>query len=342
MRLDRLPIDAECWQEYVSRSPDATPFHLPAWARTVSDAYRYRASVLVVRDAIGSVRGGLPLVCVSHLGRQPRWVALPFTDRCAPLLDPDVAAADFVRLLEAARIVERPARIEVRAELTGSAASVVGRAYYHRLDLRPGPAAVRAGFHPSQVRRNIVRARKGGVTVLRGRTEADLTRTFYRLHTLTRRRLGVPVQPRHYFSVLWSHMLQPGHGFLLTAVVDDRPAASAVFLAHGGNVVYKYGASDPALRHTRANHLLFDQAIEYAGSHGFRTFDFGRTDLADESLRTFKARWGAEESVEGCSVLGQGRDGGTQQVPSFARTVLRIAPPQLARWTGEALYRWTA
>jgi CelD/BcsL family acetyltransferase involved in cellulose biosynthesis len=124
--------------------------------------------------------------------------------------------------------------------------------------------------------------------------------------------------------------------------VGDRPAASAVFLAHGDTVIYKYGASDPMLRHTRANHLLFDRAIEHACSQGFRTFDFGRTDLADESLRAFKARWGAEETVEGCSVLGQGSDGGTAQVPSFARTVLRIAPPQLARWTGEALYRWTA
>jgi CelD/BcsL family acetyltransferase involved in cellulose biosynthesis len=342
LRLSLVPVDDREWARYVDESPAATACHLPAWARTLGLAYRYPSYAVLLRDRRGAVRGGLPVLRVSHLGRTPRWISLPFTDRCPPLLDGDVDPEELAALLDGARADLLPGRVEVRAELPGASVRRTATAWYHRLDLDRDLSAVLAGYHPSQVRRNIARARRDGIEVTTPRGQEDLTETFYRLHVLTRRRLGVPVQPRRFFELLWELVLRPGHGTLLTAYVGDRPAAAAVFLAHGGTVDYKYGASDPELRRSCANHLLFDEAIRRASAAGARTFDFGRTDLADRTLRDFKARWGAEESEEAASVVGPSATPGAHRVPPLARRVLRSSPPQVTRWTGRALYRWTA
>jgi CelD/BcsL family acetyltransferase involved in cellulose biosynthesis len=342
LSLSLVPVDDPDWCDYVAQSPDATTCHLPVWARTLALAYRYPAYAVVLRDRRGTVRGGLPVLRVAHVRRPPRWVSLPFTDRCPPLLDRDVAPEDLVTLLDRARRDLLPGSVEVRAELPGDLARPAAPAWYHRIDLDRGLEEVVAGFHPSQVRRNVARARRDGAEVRVLTAESDLTETFYGLHVLTRRRLGVPVQPRRYFALLWQHVIRPGHGHLLVAFVTDRPAAAAVFLTHGSTTVYKYGASDPELRRTRANHLLFDEAVRHAVAEGHRTFDFGRTDLADQSLREFKSRWGAVETREVCSVVGREAEPGARQVPGLARRLLRSSPPQLTRWTGQALYRWTA
>src|SRR5207253_11199806 len=103
---------------------------------------------------------------------------------------------------------------------------------------------VHAGFHRSQVQRNIKRSEREGVTVRVASRERDVTETFYALHVRTRRRLGVPVQRRRFFALLWRRLIEPGHGYALVAEHDGRPAAAAVFLAAGRTTVYKFGASD--------------------------------------------------------------------------------------------------
>jgi lipid II:glycine glycyltransferase (peptidoglycan interpeptide bridge formation enzyme) len=145
-----------------------------------------------------------------------------------------------------------------------------------------------AALHANQVRRNIRRAQRAGVVVRPGNAEADVTEVFYRLHTRTRHRLGVPVQPLRYFRLLW-------------------------------------------------------EAIRWAMARGCRTFDFGRTDLADNGLREFKARWGTVEREFSCSVLADApARAGVGGVPSPLRSAIRRGPMFVPRVLGELLYRHTA
>src|SRR5204862_1950065 len=125
-------------------------------------------------------------------------------------------------------------------------------------------------------RRNIRTAERRGVTVHRGSAPADIE-TFYRLHLMTRRRLGVPVQPRRFFELLGSRVLEEGLGFILSARAGDVPIAAAVFLHWNGELVYKYGASDHRYWEYRPNNLLFWEAIRWARDNGYHTIDFGRT-----------------------------------------------------------------
>ena len=141
-----------------------------------------------------------------------------------------------------------------------------------------------------------------------------------RLHVETRRRLGLPVQPRRFFRLLWRHVIETGVGRLFLAEVDGRPAAGAVFLGWNRMLLYKYGASDPVLWPLRPNNLLFSEAIAWACDAGYESLDFGRTNLDSLSLRRFKLSWGAVERPLAYSFVGRR--------PSVARTG---EPPRLLR-----------
>jgi CelD/BcsL family acetyltransferase involved in cellulose biosynthesis len=301
-----------------------------------------RAHCLALHDATGSMIAGLPVIEVRRLVGMPRWVSLPFSDYCPPLVRGGTDA-DITARLDAARRAFGVGTLEVRAELSGAPAHNDGTFLVHQLPLTGSESQIFATLHANQVRRNIRRAERAGVTVREGTAEGDLTGIFYRLHTRTRHRLGVPVQPRRYFSLLWRRIVQPGHGILLIAEFQGVPVAAAVFLASSGVCVYKYGASDERHWNARPNHVLFWEAIRWAVARGCRTFDFGRTDVDDHGLRDFKSRWGTLERQLSYSVLTdrpirRGRTG----LPAPLRSAIRHSPTVVPRVLGELLYRYAA
>jgi lipid II:glycine glycyltransferase (peptidoglycan interpeptide bridge formation enzyme) len=160
------------------------------------------------------------------------------------------------------------------------------------LALGRSPADVYAGFHRTQVHQ---RAERQGLTVRRATRPQDLVDTFYQLHLLTRRRLRVPVQPRRFFRLLWENTISTGLGSVLIVEVAARPIAVVVFPAWNGTVVRKFSASDASTLSLRPNHLLLWHAIRTACEQGYRWFDFGRTNVGHEGLRSFKRSWGAAE-----------------------------------------------
>ena len=60
--------------------------HHPDWTRLVARCYGFRAFALAVSDAAGVIRAGLPVVEVRHFRGGPKWVSLPYTDYCPPLV----------------------------------------------------------------------------------------------------------------------------------------------------------------------------------------------------------------------------------------------------------------
>ncbi|NJC71272.1 GNAT family N-acetyltransferase [Planosporangium thailandense] len=307
----------------------------------LAECYRFRAFCLTVDDHAGRILAGLPVAEVHRRGR-PRWVSLPFTDECPPLITPG-ADGEPTEWLDSLRRAFGVCRFEVRAALRGERVQRGDTYLNHRLPLDRAEDDVFAALHPNQVRRNIRRAQRAGVVVRVGSVEADLTEVFYRLHMRTRHRLGVPVQPLRYFRLLWRRFLEPGLGAVIIAELGGVPAAAGVFLAFGETCVYKYGASDERHLGARPNHLLFWESIRWAMARGCRTFDFGRTDLADTGLREFKSRWGTVEREFNYSVLADvPARAGMGAVPAPLRSAIRRGPIFVPRLLGELLYRHTA
>jgi CelD/BcsL family acetyltransferase involved in cellulose biosynthesis len=338
--LQRLSLDDASWRRFVESRSDATPFHLPEWAGVLADCYALSGLVLVETDRTGSITAGLPLLAPPRVpGRTRRLVSLPYTDAVAPLVDTG-AEAELAAAIEAELAELSVAGVDIRGDLHGAKASEP-HAVIHTLALTPDPEAILAAMTKGK-RRDVRAAQRNDLTLRRGESERDLTEVYFGLHLETRRRLGVPSQPKRFFRLLWQRLIEPGHGFVLLVEESRVPVAGAVFLTANGTIVYKFSASATKRRSQLPNDLLIWSAIAESCEEGFTTFDFGRSDLFAQGLREFKTRWGAVERPLVYSSIGQQGLDEARRTPGKVAAVLRRAPTWVTRAAGELLYRYAA
>jgi CelD/BcsL family acetyltransferase involved in cellulose biosynthesis len=329
------PIEDPRWGEFVQGERRASIFHHPRWLALLHERYGYRVMACCTTGRQGRVHAGLPLALVSSPLTGRRLVALPFSDVCPPL-GANGAAHDLAAALEELR-AGMGVELCVHGALDGIGRA--GAAYHHHLvRLEPDLDAVRRRFTRRQALQGVRRAQREGVTIER-RTDRQALLAFYRLHCATRRRQGVPTQPRRFildFAGLFEH----GLGHVSLASVRGRPVAAAVFLVFNGTLTYKYGASDARHLQRRPNNLLFMDAIRWGCEQGLSTFDLGRTDIGHDSLRAFKLMWGAEERPLQYTELGAQRPRRRSPKPPRAmHSLIRHTPPIVSRGLGELLYR---
>jgi CelD/BcsL family acetyltransferase involved in cellulose biosynthesis len=331
------------WGDFVARQPSATPFHHPEWARVVAECYGFRAFAVTTSDAAGDIQAGMPVIEVRHLWGVPKWVSLPFTDYCPPLVTAPHHETDLLCALQQASKAAGIGRVEVRAPLEGLT-TVHRIALRHVVALDDDPERVYARLR-SAARTHIRQAERRGVTIRRAERPEDED-TFYQLHLRTRRRQGVPIQPRRFFRMLWEHLVRTGMGTVLIAEASGQPIAADMFLSWNGRSIGKFSASDERAWQLRANNLVIWHSLKTACEQGSRSFDFGRSDNGNEGLRAFKLSWGAAEEP-----LFYGALGAATPEPATARSgrserllesVIRRGPPVVCRAAGEVLYRYAA
>ncbi len=362
------------WLAFLASRPEAHIFHHPAWQTVLAECYGYRPIVLAVCDRAGRdqvtaspmvtalppVTAGLPMMEVRtgigpwHALGGRRWVALPFTDYCPPLYEDALALEQL-----AAGLVERCEReqagaswrgAEVRWALPPCPPIQPYLAYTsHRVPLGPDPLAVMKRFDRTH-RQNVAAAEERGVRIEWG-TGPEAVAAFYDLQLATRRRKGLPVQPRRFFDLIARHLFSEGLGFILLAYRGaGEPLAGGLFLRYGQTLVYKYAASSGGAgsveQQLRPNNLLTWTAILWGCENGCTAFDLGRTDLGNAGLRRFKRGWGAEETEVTYCTLADARTRVEQPAPApaagrlaaIAGPVIQKSPPWVCRAVGELLY----
>lgn len=337
--IEGVALNGTEWGEFVAAQPAATPFHHPAWTAVISAVYGFHAEAVVLRQPGGQITAGLPAVLVPGVGRRRRWRCLPFTDHCGPL-GPE---AEVDSLLQALAQTENEVW-EVR-DSAPALGPTRAAAVEHRLAIDRDLEEIRKGGHQN-LRRSIKKAEGGGrLTIREAVTEADITQVYYGLHVGTRRRLGVPPQPRRLFRAIWQQLDAAGLSFTLLVESEGQPVAGAVFLVWNGTVVYKFGASLASAWPARPNHLLLWHAIQRAQRGGNRWFNFGRSDFENEGLRSFKSSWGATEeelcySSSGMPDMAEG--GGRARAEALLGSIIRHSPPRICELIGTGLYRFAA
>jgi len=125
--------------------------------------------------------------------------------------------------------------------------------YGHTLDLTAGHRKLFAGLRDSN-RRNIRKAEKEHIDVKHLHL-ADALKAFCRLNAITRRDHGLPPQPRRFFQCVYDHILSKDMDSS-SWPLSGSPIAANVYFCFGDQVLYKYGASDRAFQHLRANNLV--------------------------------------------------------------------------------------
>jgi CelD/BcsL family acetyltransferase involved in cellulose biosynthesis len=279
-----------------------------------------------------------------HVGgrlRGRRWVSLPFTDACPPLAADDASAEAFAAELERHRRKTDLTSIEIRGDLPGGAGTRQLIGYRHVIPLTGDEHEVFRRLS-ERTRRAVKRARGAGVVVQREPDLRSARKSFWRLHCITRKKLGVPVQPRAFFDAIWQQMIERGSGYVLSAYLDSRPVASAVFLEHGPAVVYKLSAWEPSLTRLGGPSAVLWEAIRTACERGQARMDLGRTELRHDGLRYFKQGWGAEETMLAYTYFGARTAVEAPGPEAAVGHVIQRSPPVVARAIGRVAYRWTA
>jgi hypothetical protein len=288
------PLQDPRWSAFVARHPRASVFHTRGWLEALHRTYGYQPIAFTTSAPFEELRAAVVFCDIQSWLTGSRLVSLPFSDHCDALVDDDDQIAAFCSYLRSECSTSLWRYIELRPSgqgmRDGLGFEIADRFVLHLLDLRPELHELFRQLHKNSTQRKIVRARREGLVYQEG-CDTEMLRAFYRLVVLTRRRHGLPPQPFEWFQQLATCL---GDAMKIRlASYREQPVAGIVTLRHGRTLTYKYGASDAAWHRLGGMHFLFWKAIEEAHADGCVTLDFGRTDIDNTGLTTFKKRWGS-------------------------------------------------
>ena len=333
------PLADSEWDDAINMHPDATIFHSAAWARVLVDTYGHRPCY-VQMSLNGNLLALVPMMEVQSVLTRSRGVCLPFSDYCAPLTFSSFGHELVTQKLQQIARERGWSYFELRSRSIIPVDVPASESYYgHFLDLRIGPETLISNFS-SSVKRAVRKAQCSGLNVSI-QSSPDAMAQFYELHLRTRRRHGVPPQPRSFFTNIQRHLISAGLGFIVLVERQKEPIAAAVFFKLGRHAVYKFGASDERLQELRANNLAMSEAIRYLAEGGAEVVHFGRTETENQGLRRFKLSWGATEEEMGYARF-ETASGSWKHLrdsrSTFHKRIFRALPASLNRLAGAMLY----
>jgi lipid II:glycine glycyltransferase (peptidoglycan interpeptide bridge formation enzyme) len=294
--LTTYSLDSEAemkqWDEFVQSHPQGSPYHLSQWIKVLRETYSFEPYLYGLKRDGGELQGVLPFFLVRSFLTGSRFVSMPFSDYGGPLFRDE---SDGMECLK--EIVERNGKkvkyMEIRGQIPEGSGFVCHNYYKrHLLALSSDLGAVRKNIDKRTIQYSIRKAEKVGIRIEEVNSESGMSE-FYRLNSLTRKKHGVPGQPKRYFEILYREMIAKGLGFVLLAVHESKVVAGSLFLNLGKGIHYKYNASDPdILGKITPNHSLTWQAIVKGCKEGYEFIDFGRTSPDNEGLMRYKEMWG--------------------------------------------------
>lgn len=276
------------WDRYVEKHPQATPYHLMAWGKSVQQAYGHEA-VFWAAYQDGDIVGVLPVVNmkIPLLGSRP--CSLPFCDLGGVLSDSDDArdaliehAGHWLKQVSGKSVALR-ATEDVVAEMPADGSKV-------RM-LLPLAPAVDEQFErfKSKLRSQVRKAGKNGVIFRVANTE-DCRGAFYRVMQVNMHQLGSPVHSRQWFDAVLHNY---GDKAALGVVeFEGDVVGGAIILFCGETVTVPWASTSPHFNHLSPNMLLYWGLLSTAIERGYARFDFGRSTVGEGTFK-FKSQWGA-------------------------------------------------
>jgi CelD/BcsL family acetyltransferase involved in cellulose biosynthesis len=294
-RID--PLSDPRWASLVQKHEGSSAFHTPGWLTALRQTYNYSPVVFTTSRPGTELANGVLFCSVRSWITGNRLISLPFSDHCSPLVD---SSEELQHILDSLRrdlarnkwrhIEIRPR--EMRSPPVGN--FEVDKSYYfHTLSLSGSLDLLFRRFHKDCIQRKVHRALREKLRYEEGRSPSLLDE-FYHLLVTTRRRQGLPPQPKEWFNNLIKCLADK----ITIRVVskENHPIASILTLSHKQSVIYKYGCSDPNFNNLGGTPLLFWNTITEAKNNQLAELDLGRSDRDNPGLVTFKDRLGAVRS----------------------------------------------
>ena len=338
-RID--PLRDSRWKHFVDWHPDSSLFHRVEWLQALQSCYGYLPIALTTSDADSPLQNGFVFCEIRSLLTGKRFVSVPFSDHCQPLVSHPDDFQMFASSLTQAVDNNHWKYFEVRPiHFSVDEFPMLGASntyLFHRLDLSPSTELLYKQFDKNSVQRKIRRAERESLRYEEGSSE-KLLKCFYKLMLLTRRRHGLPPQPFKWFQSLTS--LFGNDLKIRVSFKNDVPVASILTIVHRKTMVYKYGCSDMRYSNLGGNALVFWHAIQDAKSKGLEELDMGRSDIDNAGLATFKEHWGAVRStINYWRYPVQEIQAGPEKLVRHVRRLFSIAPDICLKAVSNAFYR---
>jgi hypothetical protein len=292
------PLKDMRWTRFIETHPSASLFHSVPWLEALRRTYGYEPVVYTSCPPGQDLTDGIAFCRVESWLTGRRFVSVPFSDHCEPLSTDHAWRGPLIDALEEYARRRKFRYVELRPlqqqDDLGGQFQISSTYCFHQLDLTPGVEALFRNLHKDSTQRKIHRAERERLAYQEGRSGA-LLNDFYFLLQLSRRRHGVPPQPRAWFS-----NLVQGFGESLTIRVayrEKQPIAAILTIGYKNTLVYKFGGSDARFHNLGGMQLVLWKSIVQARRDGLQSFDLGRSDPDNSGLITFKDRWGAARST---------------------------------------------
>ena len=285
------PLNDPRWDSLVSEHPLATIFHDSRWLEALRATYGYAPVAFTTSDPSRVLKNGWVFCQVDSWLTGSRLVSLPFSDHCDPPINRAEDLASFVDCLQQQQRKENWSYVEARpltVALTADTFQPSSSYFVQQLSLAPSSQQLFAHLHRDCIQKKIRRAEREGVIVQED-CSGVLLEQFFSLQSMTRRRHQLPPQPRQWFR----NLVRSFGDSCAIYLASSQPVASILTLRFRKQLVYKYVASDASFHASGAVPLLFWRILQQAKDQGLEEVDFGRTDLGNVGLITFKEHFGA-------------------------------------------------
>lgn len=334
------PLEHASWNDFLKSTPTSNFFHTSNWARVLCDSYNYRPAYFANMNS-GGFDALLPVLDIKSRLTGRRGVSLPFSDYCSPISRSD----------------EESVRSFEKVVTYGRA---MGWKYYEmrsgrKLSHRTPPSATFARHElpldsdedkmmslcDQNTRRCIRKADRAGVEVEMSASREAMD-TYIRLNEVTRRRHGLPPQPRRFFDNIYRDIISLGMGLVSIARHRGHAVAGSVYFRLHDKVIYKYGAMLPEAGPVCAGFASAWEAIRRYASDGCTSMCLGRSDLQDKGLIRYKAAWGGKQFPLFYHCWDLRRNTFVKRQPKthgVHTAIFRNMPQILSRKVGSLLYR---
>jgi hypothetical protein len=337
------PVLDSRWQALIQHDPRACVFHSPNWLRVLQRTYGYTPIGLTTNRPGETLTNAAVFAVVKSWMVSPRLVSLPFSDHVQPLFDSSAEFKELLDTLQRWRGNRRWKSIELRPQIEASPAN--SWSPFHEgqhfviqsIDLRVGLDRLFGNLHTDSIRRKIRKAVKSQVKEEAGNNET-LLGDFFRLHLKTRRRQSLPPPPIAWFRNILQ-IFGP-QAKIRVAYKGGVPIGSIMTLRFKDKAVYKYGCTDKSFQNLGTMPFLLWNAIEEEHATGASEFDLGRSEVANEGLIAFKAKFGAQCAPLTYRIL-PGKDysiDGVDWKLALAKRIFGLLPEKSLEHIGRLIY----
>jgi FemAB-related protein (PEP-CTERM system-associated) len=295
---------APTWDAFVRTSPQATFFHLAAWADVIRAAFGH-PTYYAYAEQDGALVGVLPLARMRTRLFGDSLSSTPFCVYGGAVGTPEAVAALEAHALGLQKRLRVPV-LEYRRLEAPDAGWVERPALYYTFR-KP---IVLTSDDAKDMQKNIPRKQRAEVRKaierhkLTSVSDSDTDR-LHRLYAESVRNLGSPVFPRRYFRMLAEAF--PGEHDVTTVLHEGRPISAVLNFHFREEVLPYYGGGIAAAREVSANDFMYWEVMRRAGrERGAKLFDFGRSKAGTGAF-SYKRNWGFEEQpLHYCYQLAEG------------------------------------